>query len=76
VILPTIPINPSGSIDKDKWLYLSNKTNYLYATGFNLVRVLDKLKINYKARLFNEVGLSLELRFKQNRMNKTTLDER
>ena len=47
-------------IEKDKWLYLTSKTSYFYATGFNLARLLDKLKIEYKSRLFNEPGLSLE----------------
>jgi hypothetical protein len=48
------------SMEKDQWLYLSEKTNYFYATGFNMVRLLNKLNIPYKSRLFNEGGLSLE----------------
>jgi len=47
-------------IENDPWLYLTNKTTYFYATGFNMARLLDKLKIEYKSRLFNESGLSLE----------------
>jgi hypothetical protein len=34
--------------------------NFFYATGFNMVRLLNKLKMPYKSRLFNEGGLSLE----------------
>jgi hypothetical protein len=48
------------SITKDEWLYKSNKTTYSYALGFNTARLLDKLKIEYKTRLFNEPNLSLE----------------
>jgi len=59
------------NIEKDQWLYLSDKTNYFYATGFNLVRLLDKLKIKYKTRLFNEGGLSLEQILKQMQAKKT-----
>ncbi len=58
------------NIEKDQWLYLSEKTNYFYATGFNLVRLLDKLKIAYKTRVFNEGGLSLEQILKQSWMNR------
>ncbi|MGE0568176.1 MAG: hypothetical protein AB7O73_09520 [Bacteroidia bacterium] len=39
---------------KEKWLYLTNKTKYYYATGFNIARLLDKLGVSYKSRLFNE----------------------
>ncbi|WP_162056177.1 hypothetical protein [Pontibacter pamirensis] len=48
-------------IDKDEWLYLTTKSGaYFYATGFNMARLLDKLNIEYKARLFREENLSLE----------------
>ena len=47
-------------IENDKWLYLTEKTTYFYAVGFNMARLLDKLKIEYKTKLFNEGGLSLE----------------
>jgi hypothetical protein len=53
------------SIDKDPWLYLSDKTDYFYATGFNLVRLMDKFKIEYKTSLFKKGGLSLEEILKQ-----------
>ena len=48
------------TIENDKWLYLTNKTIYFYAIGFNMARLLDKLKVEYKSRLFNEGSLSLE----------------
>lgn len=48
-------------IENDQWLYLTKKTSYYYyAIGFNMVRLLDKLKIEYKSRLFHENGLTLE----------------
>ncbi len=58
-------------IEKDKWLYLSDRTNYFYATGFNLVRLFEKLKINYQTRVFNEGGLSLEQILKQHLTKKS-----
>jgi len=48
------------TIDRDPWLYLSEKTHYHYATGFNMARLLDKLQVPYKKRLFRESALSLE----------------
>lgn len=48
------------TIEKDKWLYLTEKTTYYYAVGFNMARLLDKLEIEYKSKLFNQGGLSLE----------------
>ena len=48
------------SILNDQWLYLTEKTSYFYAIGFNMARLLDKLKIDYKTRLFKEGPLSLE----------------
>ncbi|MBA7540753.1 hypothetical protein ES705_33056 [subsurface metagenome] len=47
-------------IEKDQWLYLTGKTSYYYAIGFNMSRLLDKLKVEYKSRLFNENELTLE----------------
>ena len=47
-------------IENDQWLFKTSKTTYFYAIGFNIARLLDKLKIEYKSRLFNESGLSLE----------------
>jgi hypothetical protein len=47
-------------MENDKWLYLSERTSYFYATGFNIVRLLEKLDVNYNTRLFNDGQLSLE----------------
>jgi hypothetical protein len=46
-------------IDNDPWLYTPGK-RYFYATGFNIVRLLNKLNINYKSRLFKDGNLSLD----------------
>lgn len=46
-------------MDNDPWLFTPGK-RYFYATGFNLVRLLDKLNIDYKSRLFKEGTLSLD----------------
>ncbi|MFM9909108.1 MAG: hypothetical protein ACKVOW_07165 [Chitinophagaceae bacterium] len=46
-------------MENDPWLYTVGK-RYFYATGFNMVRLLDKLNIEYKTILFNEENLSLE----------------
>jgi hypothetical protein len=59
------------TLEKDKWLYLSDKTRYFYATGFNMVRLFDKRKVNYKTRLFNEAGLSSEQLLQQYRTKKS-----
>lgn len=47
-------------LEKEQWLYKAKGINYFYATGFNIARLLDKLQIEYKSRLFNEGELSLE----------------
>jgi hypothetical protein len=47
-------------IENDPWLFMTNKTTYFYAVGFNMARLLDKLKIEYKSKLFNQGGLSME----------------
>ncbi len=46
-------------IENDSWLYTPGK-RYFYATGFNIARLLDKLNIDYKSRLFKEGNLSLD----------------
>ena len=38
-----------------KWLYTAGK-NYYYATGFNLLRLLDKLGIEYRSYIFKDVS--------------------
>lgn len=47
-------------LENAKWMYRTDKSVYFYATGFNIVRLLDKLGVDYKSRLFNEGGMSLE----------------
>ncbi|MFY7825881.1 MAG: hypothetical protein ACOVQ4_02090 [Flectobacillus sp.] len=48
------------NLQKNQWLYLSNKTTYFYGTGFNMARLLDKLGIDYKSRLFKDGKITLE----------------
>lgn len=50
----------SYNIKSDKWLYQTEKTTYFYAIGFNMARLLDKLKIDYKSRLFKEGKITME----------------
>jgi hypothetical protein len=47
-------------IQNDQWLFLSNKTSYYYAIGFNMTRLLNKLNVDFKLRLFNEKEMTLE----------------
>ena len=51
-------------LENEKWLYVTGEY-YYYATGFNMTRLLDKNKLEYKQRLFNESNLSLEQLLKQ-----------
>ena len=53
-------------INNDAWLFDTKKTKYFYAIGFNLVRLLDKLGIEYKPILFQTEGLTLEKILKDN----------
>jgi len=48
------------SIEKDAWLYKSSQGSYYYATGFNTARLLDRLTIEYKSKLFRNGPLTLE----------------
>lgn len=43
----------------NSWLYRTDQSVYFYATGFNLVRLLGKLGVEYKSRLFSE-GTALD----------------
>lgn len=36
------------------WMYESNSVRYFYSTGFNMLRLLDQLKINYKEHFFDD----------------------
>lgn len=47
-------------IKKDPWLYLTEKTTYFYATGFNMAKLLDKLGICYKSKVFKEGQTTLQ----------------
>lgn len=46
-------------LDRDPWLFKTEKTSYLYATGFNMARLLDKLGIRFRDSIFDR-GFSLE----------------
>jgi hypothetical protein len=72
-MLPDIPLAKSDSSFKSfeqyknydladhVWLYKTAKSaQYFYATGFNMAMLLDKLKVDYKSKLFKEGALSLE----------------
>jgi len=48
------------NIQNQKWSYQTSGTKYFYATGFNMARLLDKMGIAYKDRLFREGSVSLE----------------
>jgi hypothetical protein len=45
---------------KDAWMYQTNQASYFYAIGFNMTRLLDKLHVVYKSRLFTKPNLYLE----------------
>lgn len=47
-------------LEQDEWMYLTDKSTYFYATGFNIVRLLDKLNVDYQSQLFKKGELSLE----------------
>ncbi|HEY0742446.1 MAG TPA: hypothetical protein VGD40_13320 [Chryseosolibacter sp.] len=48
------------TLAKDDWLYLTAKTTYFYATGFNMVRLLEKTRVDYRHQLFTRGDLALE----------------
>jgi hypothetical protein len=44
---------------KDKpWMYESNSVRYFYSTGFNMLRLLDKLYVSYKKHFFDNNNLT------------------
>lgn len=48
-------------LEDNKWLYETARSgNYVYATGFNMARLLDKLGRPYKEQLFTNGALALE----------------
>lgn len=40
------------NIEQDNWMFNSFGAGYYYTIGFNLTRVLEKLKINYQGSIF------------------------
>ncbi|MBN1186682.1 MAG: hypothetical protein JXB49_30675, partial [Bacteroidales bacterium] len=55
------------NIENEPWLFQTSETTYFYATGFNIARLLDKLEIEYKSRLFKDNDHSLESILKNGR---------
>lgn len=48
-------------LEKNRWLYETEQSaNYTYATGFNMARLLDKLKRPYKEQLFTNAAVFLD----------------
>jgi len=47
------------NLESEKWLY-GTGDYYYYGIGFNMARLLDKHKVEFRQRLFNENSLSLE----------------
>jgi hypothetical protein len=48
-------------LEKNTWLFeTTHSANYTYATGFNMTRLLDKLKRPYKEQLFTNAPLFLD----------------
>lgn len=41
-------------LEREPWMYQANSVRYFYATGFNLLRLLDKFDIEYKENFFND----------------------
>lgn len=46
------------TLESEPWLYQTNSIRYFYATGFNYLRLLDKLKIKYKTHFFDDNTLT------------------
>ncbi len=42
------------NIKAEKWRYSTGSVSYFYATGYNLLRVLDKLNVTYKKDFFSD----------------------
>ncbi|MBS1500549.1 MAG: hypothetical protein JST32_00705 [Bacteroidetes bacterium] len=41
------------------WMYESNSIRYFYSVGLNIFRLLDKLRVSYKQKLFDDNSLTL-----------------
>lgn len=46
-------------LESNSWIWNVGNGNYFYATGFNIARLLDKLEVKYKSKLFSVEKLSL-----------------
>ena len=42
------------NLEREPWMYEANSIRYFYSTGFNFLRLLDKLNIEYKKNFFND----------------------
>ncbi|WP_223601300.1 hypothetical protein [Chryseobacterium sp. GVT01B] len=54
--------NPSAlksfKLEDKPWMYKSNSIRYFYSTGFNMLRLLDKLEIDYKEHFFDDNNMT------------------
>lgn len=41
-------------LEDKPWMYQSTSIRYYYSTGFNMLRLLDQLKVSYKANFFDD----------------------
>ncbi|WP_157761321.1 hypothetical protein [Chryseobacterium camelliae] len=41
------------NLEEEPWQYQTEGINYFYSTGYNLFRILDKLKVGYQTNFFN-----------------------
>nr|WP_315027455.1 hypothetical protein [uncultured Chryseobacterium sp.] len=42
------------TLEDKPWMYKSNSIRYFYSTGFNMLRLLDRLNIKYKEKFFDD----------------------
>lgn len=42
------------TLEDKSWMYQSTSIRYYYSTGFNMLRLLDQLKVSYKANFFDD----------------------
>lgn len=42
------------TLEDKPWMYQSTSIRYYYSTGFNMLRLLDQLKVSYKANFFDD----------------------
>lgn len=46
------------NLKQKPWMYQSNSIRYFYSTGFNMIRLMDKLHISYKENFFDDNKLT------------------